>query len=168
MDAQKNNELAFLSMLRFAEGTDQQADPYRVCYGYEHTIEQLNDHPSITGEWLGKRLPERMCKAAGISSGRCYSTAAGAYQIIKPTWQRLKQSLNLPDFSGSSQDAAALELIREAGALSHIHNGEIYQAIERCAPIWASLPGNTYQQGGKSHEALLRSYIQAGGFVDAI
>ena len=40
-----------------------------------------------------------------------------------------------------SQDAVALQRIKERGALPMIDRGDIRQAIDRCSNIWASLPG---------------------------
>ena len=40
-----------------------------------------------------------------------------------------------------SQDAVALQQIKERGALPMIDRGDIRQAIDRCSNIWASLPG---------------------------
>ena len=49
--------------------------------------------------------------------------------------------LGLKDFSPKSQDAVALQQIKERGALPMIDRGDIRQAIDRCSNIWASLPG---------------------------
>ena len=43
-----------------------------------------------------------------------------------------------------SQDAVALQQIKERGALPKIDRGDIRQAIDRCSNIWASLPGAGY------------------------
>jgi lysozyme len=72
----------------------------------------------------------------GLGSG-CKSTAAGRYQIIKPTWLSLKSKLGLPDFSPASQDAAAIELIRQRGALADVQAGRIESAVNKCAKVWA-------------------------------
>ena len=48
---------------------------------------------------------------------------------------------SLKDFSPKSQDAVALQQIKERGALPMIDRGDIRQAIDRCSNIWASLPG---------------------------
>ena len=45
-----------------------------------------------------------------------------------------------PELS-KSQDAVALQQIKERGALPMIDRGDIRQAIDRCSNIWASLPG---------------------------
>ena len=45
----------------------------------------------------------------------------------------------LKDFP-KSQDAVALQQIKERGALPMIDRGDIRQAIDRCSNIWASLP----------------------------
>jgi muramidase (phage lysozyme) len=91
------------------------------------------------------------------------STAAGAYQIIKPTWVTLALRLRLPDFEPASQDAAAVELIREAGALSLINSGQFVEAILKCRNIWASLPGSTSGQPQTVMSSLVTLYTAAGG-----
>ena len=75
------NLQAFLATIRHSEGTDRAADPYRVVYSYNHTIVNLSDHPAVTGEWKGAPLDN----LGPLYVGKI-STAAGAYQIIKPTW----------------------------------------------------------------------------------
>lgn len=161
-DTQAANIAAFLAVIRKAEGTDRVGDPYRVCYGYGHTIANLSDHPALTGEWRGERLPDAMCKNAGFGPG-CVSTAAGAYQIIKPTWVNLRRALDLPDFGQYSQDSAAVELIRRRGALEDVKAGRIAQAIDKCRNEWASLPGNYARQGQRSMGQLVAWFEQSGG-----
>jgi lysozyme len=151
---------AFLATIKQCEGTADAADPYRVCYAYRHTVQSLADHPAVTGEWRGETLPAAMCAASGYGPG-CVSTAAGAYQIIKPTWLRLKAKLRLPDFSPASQDAAAVELLRERGAYARLAVGDLAGAVRKASAEWASLPGSTAGQGGRS-----MAQVQAwfGGF----
>lgn len=156
------NARAFLQAIKQAEGTANQADPYRVCFGYRHTVRSLADHPSITGEWFGEKLPDAQCRAAGFGPG-CVSTAAGAYQFIKPTWARLKSKLSLPDFGPASQDAAALELLSESGALSHIRAGNLGAALNAARKTWASLPGAGYEQPERSLAYIQTAYLNAGG-----
>ena len=55
-----------------------------------------------------------------------------------------RKQLGLKDFSPKSQDAVALQQIKERGALPMIDRGDIRQAIDRCSNIWASLPGAGY------------------------
>ena len=163
---------AFLYMIRSCEHrfpTDVVDDAcYEIFYGGARFAD-LSDHPVITGELAPVPLPEAMCKAAGLRSP-CYSTAAGAYQLIRPTWQRLRDKLGLDDFGFASQDRAALELLDESGALDLIKDGEIESAIRKSSKIWASLPGNRYQQNPKAMRFALdrfaegqRLYAQARG-----
>ena len=56
-------------------------------------------------------------------------------------WDAYRKQLGLKDFSPKSQDAVALQQIKERGALPMIDRGDIRQAIDRCSNIWASLPG---------------------------
>ena len=143
---------AFLYMIRASEHVfpdDVVNDAaYRTFYGGSR-FSNLADHPVNTGEKKGIKLPDAFCKAAGLKPG-CVSTAAGAYQIIRPTWNRLKAEYGLPDFSPRSQDAAAIYLLVESGAYDLIVSGDIEGAIKKASKIWASLPGNTYQQSPKS------------------
>jgi muramidase (phage lysozyme) len=143
---------AFLYMIRACEHRfpDDVTDDacYEIFYGGTR-FSDLTDHPVITGELAPVPLPERFCKAAGLKSP-CYSTAAGAYQFIRPTWTRLRNKLDLPDFSFASQDRAALELLIESGIVSMLEDGEIEGAIRKASKIWASLPGSTAQQNPKA------------------
>lgn len=157
--AQDPNVTAFLAMIRASEGTAQASDPYAVCYGYSHTIADFSDHPKITGEWPGVSIANLGPDYAGK-----ISTAAGAYQIIKPTWVGCKRALALTDFSPASQDAAAVYLIREAGALDAVRAGQFDQAVQLCARQWASLPGaNAPGQAMRRLDDLRAAYQSAGG-----
>ena len=49
-----------------------------------------------------------------------------------------------------------------------IESGDIQGAITACSNIWASLPGNDYDQpGGHAMEALLAQYDQLAGATAA-
>jgi muramidase (phage lysozyme) len=148
------NIAAFLAALRASEGTDRAADPYRVVMGYGHTIADLSDHPYYTGEWMG----------AAFGDGQ-WSTAAGAYQFLRRTWSDLRDRLALPDFGQASQDAAAVELIRQRGALEDVKAGRFADAVQKVRRIWASLPGAGYGQGERSLAWLAEHYQANGGFL---
>lgn len=156
------NEKAFLDLIAYSEGTSAATDPYRVCFGYKHTIFDLRDHPAVTGEWRGEKLPDKHCLGAGLRPG-CVSTAAGRYQLIKPTWLSCKTALRLSNFFPSSQDAAALLLISQARALPDIHSGRLSDAIAKCRRIWASLPGAGYSQPEHSLASLEKHFTALGG-----
>lgn len=157
--AQDANVAAFLDMLKVSEGTAQAGDPYAVCYAYSHTIQDFSDHPKVTGEWPGVPLDKLGADYVGK-----ISTAAGAYQIIKPTWLGCKRALALPDFSPASQDAAAIYMIRQAGALDLVRAGQFDQAVQLCAREWASLPGaNAPGQKMRRLDDLRAAYTNAGG-----
>lgn len=158
------NVAAALATLSQAEGTDRAGDPYRVCYGYKFTIQSFADHPAVLGVWRGETLPDAMCEGAGLSPG-CVSTAAGKYQIIRPTWLRLKAKLGLPDFSPASQDRAAVELLKERGALELLEQGRFAEAMHAARKEWASLKGAGYGQGERSMEWLTARFVSAGGVL---
>lgn len=154
------NLIAFLAMIRVSEGTAKYPDPWAVCFEGKFTIQDFSDHPAVLGTWHGEPLdflgPEYVGKV---------STAAGAYQLIKPTWLGCKAALNLPDFTMASQDKAAAYLIREKGALGLIAGGQLSEAIRACSSLWASLPGSIANQPEAKMASLITAYSNAGGVV---
>ncbi|MDR7095531.1 glycoside hydrolase family 24 protein [Hydrogenophaga laconesensis] len=157
------NVAALLDAIGWAEGTANQPDPYRVCYAYSHTIQSFADHPYSLGEWPGVVLTAEQCRGAGLNPG-CRSTAAGKFQITVTTWRRLKPKLGLVDFSPASQERAAIELLRERGALARIERGDLAGAVAAARSEWASLPGANYAgQGMRSMGDLQARYLNAGG-----
>lgn len=163
----QQNELAFLAALRAGEGTAGGDYGYRMLYGSSQggssLFDSFADHPALLG-WPGVPLPDAMCAAAGFDPG-CVSTAAGAYQINRPTWKRLKPRLGLSDFSPASQDACALELISEKGALADVRAGRVADAVGKVRKVWASLPGAGYGQGEVALAAFTNRFTQAGGSI---
>lgn len=161
------NVRAMLEVIKRAEGTAGRSDPYRVCYGYAHTIVDMRDHPAVTGEWKGGRLSDAQCREVGFGPG-CVSTAAGAYQMIKQTWLGLKGRLQLPDFGPVSQDAAAVQLLRDCGAYARLESGDLAGAIGACnrAKLWASLPGfGLATQPTRGMGTVQAWFIGAGGYI---
>lgn len=168
MNSESNGEInsdaearakAFLYMIRVLETGS--GDLYNVFYGGSRFFDMSN-HPVITGEKKGVPLSAATCRAAGFPSGVCVSTAAGAYQITKPTW--LQFGANLPDFSPESQDEAALRLLRHTGALDAIAANDFDTALRLASKRWASLPFSTAQQNPKSYAYALsqyRDYLEA-------
>jgi len=161
------NLSAFLFMIRSTEHVyprDVLNDAaYSIFYGGSR-FSNFADHPVLTGEKRGVPLPDAMCRASGLKPG-CVSTAAGAYQIIKPTWVRIKSRLGLMDFSPASQDLAAVELLSEAGALDLIEAGDIEGAIKKSSRIWASLPGSTAQQHPRAMDYALNRFDEGLGLA---
>lgn len=156
-DQAARNERAFLDMIAFAEGTAG-PDGYRAMFGYPApgrlAPADLRDHPGIFFDFTDK-------------AGRQLKTsAAGRYQFLLRTWRDLQERLQLPDFGPDSQDRAALELIRQRGALRDVQAGRVPTAVDKVRTIWASLPGAGYAQQERKLPALLASYTQAGGNLE--
>ena len=59
------------------------------------------------------------------------STGAGRYQLLSRWWDAYRKQLGLKDFSPKSQDAVALQQIKERGALPTI-DGDICQVTDCC------------------------------------
>ena len=97
------------------------------------------------------------------------STGAGRYQLLSRWWDAYRKQLGLKDFLSESQDAVALQQIKERGALPMIDRGDIRQAIDRCSNIWASLPGAGYGQFWRiKADSLIAKFKEAGGTVREI
>lgn len=80
------------------------------------------------------------------------STAAGFAQFIFRTWTGAAAAMGLTDFSPYSQQLAAVELIRQRGAINYILRGDIPGAIANTSieQEWASFAGAGYGQGEHS------------------
>lgn len=147
------NVAAFLAMIRKAEGTAG-PDGYRTLFGGS-LFESFNDHPRV-------RFYERADEF--IRNGRKdYTTAAGAYQITETTFNALARRLGVAGFSPEVQDAMAVELIREAGALEDVRAGRLQAALNKVGRIWASLPTATTVQPKRSLGYVQAAYTGAGG-----
>lgn len=145
-DVAESNVRAFLDMIAYSEGTAGHGDDgYNVLFGYS-TFDSYADHPR-------QYIPFRDTT----------TSAAGRYQILARTWDGVRGKLGLRDFSPASQDAAAVELIRERGALGDVQAGRTVTAIKKVAKVWASLPGAGYNQPERKLAALLQAYAGAGG-----
>jgi muramidase (phage lysozyme) len=146
-----NNLRAFLHMLAISEGTQHLGtNGYNVIVGGE-LFDDYSSHPN---------------KKVYIKGIKDFSTAAGRYQILHKNYVAYKESLKLGDFSPHSQDAIAIQLIRECKALGDIDNGKIDTAITKCRSRWASLPGAGYGQHENALEKLVYAYMKAGGELD--
>ncbi len=161
---------AFLWMIRNAEHNRANvlsSHDYATFYGGGRFF-NFNDHPVITGEMTGVKLPNSMCRASGFAPG-CVSTAAGAYQIIRPTWERVRAAgtwgPRLLDFSPASQDEAARRLLIETGAYDALLSGDFTSAVQLAAPTWASLPGSTAAQGGRNFDDVLAFFNEGLTYV---
>ncbi|MCG5044315.1 glycoside hydrolase family 104 protein [Enterobacteriaceae bacterium 155047] len=153
MQAINAQRKAFLDMLAWSEGTDKSGQPTKN-HGYD----------VIVGGSLFTSYADHPRKLITLNP-RLKSTAAGRYQLLSRYWDAYRSQLGLKDFSPASQDAVALQQIKERRALDLIDNGNIRQAIDRCSNIWASLPGAGYGQHEHKIENLLKKFKEAGGFV---
>lgn len=128
--------------------------------GYNVLVGSTPDHPRLfSGYGDHPRqlidLPRRGIK----------STAAGRYQILARYFDAYKKQLGLKDFSPASQDAIAVQMIGECGALQDIDAGLLATAIDKCRSRWASLPGAGYGQRENDFESLALAFRRSGGVI---
>lgn len=164
------NRAALLAMIRRSEGTA--LSRATRCGGYDVIVTGADGKPEVFADFsahpFAKGRPAKLIRPARGGTKALYSTASGAYQCLLDNWTHYSALLKLPDFSRESQDAIALQQIREFGALPLIDAGDFAGAIRRIAPLWASLAGAGYGQPEHPFETLLAWYKSAGGTTGAI
>ena len=139
-------------MLAWSEGTDNGRQKTRN-HGYDVIV-------GGAIYWL-LRSPSQTCHA----KPKLKSTGAGRYQLLSCWWDAYRKQLSLERLLSESQDAVALQQIKERGALPMIDRGDIRQAIDRCSNIWASPPGAGYGQFEHKADSLIAKFKEAGGTV---
>ena len=118
------NVQAFLKLIRYAEHyPDTSDDFYDTLYGGGR-FTGYTTHPNTAVAKWGHT-----------------STAAGAYQILYPTWAEAHKQGIVPDFTPASQDRLAFEKLRTRGALPAVCNGDLAAAFALLRNEWTSLPG---------------------------
>lgn len=155
----KPNRRAVLDMIAKCEGTDG-PDGYRALFGYHPILraDRVFDngfarHPNI-------RFP--FTQTDGTVN---FTTAAGRYQFIFPTWETVCERIGAPDFSPAWQDEGALSEIEWHGALDDVDAGRVQDAIDKLSVVWASLPASHYPQPKRSLSFALDAFSDAGGTI---
>ena len=131
------NRKVFLDTIAWAEGTaGRSQDGYATMVGGT--------------QFSGANYPGKVIE---YKPGK-FSSAAGRYQIVQKTWNGVRRSQGLTDFSPASQDQAAIALIAGRGALPDVDAGNWDAAIRKVGPEWASFPNNNYKQNPKKATAI--------------
>jgi muramidase (phage lysozyme) len=139
---------AMLDAIAFAEGTrDQPNKGYNTMFTFKQ-FSGYEDHP------------RKINRGGGYASD-----AAGRYQFLSTTWDRLAKKLGLKDFSPENQDKAAIELAREKGITQNILEKEGMSArVSRLLGTqWAAMSGSNLGQGTKSLSSIQKAYQKSLG-----
>lgn len=153
-----SNRDAFLTMIATSElGAELLA---KTANGYNVIVGSTAAAPITLTDY--SRHPRVLVFLPSLGS---WSSAAGRYQILTRYADAYTPMLHLPDFGPQSQDAIALQMIRECDALDDIDAGRFADAVSKCASRWASLPGSTAGQHTNEIAALSAAYTQAGGLL---
>ena len=145
---------AFLDTIAASEGTADIGE-----HGYNCLVGSTPQKPVLFASYADHPRVKVQLRPGLVS------TAAGRYQILARYYDVYKARLSLPDFGPGSQDAIAIEMIREQGALPDVEAGRFDDAVTKCANIWASLPGAGYGQHENRIADLRRAFTTSGGVV---
>ena len=140
MQALNSQRKAFLDMVAWSEGTDNGRQPTRN-HGYD----------VIVGGELFTDYSDHPRKLVTLNP-KLKSTAAGRYQLLSRWWDSYRKQLGLKDFSPKSQDAVALQQIKERKYPDSIiaYTGDIL------------LVGINYDKESKEHQCLIERYQKRG------
>jgi muramidase (phage lysozyme) len=146
------NRKAFLDATAWAEGTSQYPnDGYYTLFTGKQ-FNSLAKHPNIS-----------IC--AQVRGRQICSTAAGRYGFLSTTWK----GLGFSDFSRESQDKGALMLLSPK-LLAAVDSGDWPTVFRGANGIWASFPGDVYNQGGKTMDQMMqyieKRVLELGGKVE--
>ena len=151
-----NQRKAFLDMLAWSEGTDTGRQKNQKSWLWRHCRRRAI-------YWL-LRSP---CKLVTLNP-KLKSTGAGRYQLLSRWWDAYRKQLGLKDFSPKSQDAVALQQIKERGALPNdwswwypSGNRPLQQYLGFTAGRWL------YRLEHKA-DSLIAKFKEAGGTVREI
>lgn len=76
------------------------------------------------------------------------TTAAGLYQITKPTWQdHGVNGMGLTNFAPETQDLIAVSILRRRGVIEKIKEGDIEAGVSEASRQWAALPKGRGEPG---------------------
>jgi muramidase (phage lysozyme) len=145
---------AMIDTIRFSEhGADllKNSDD-----GYDVIVGSTPGHPILFKDY--SRHPHILNVALN-------STAAGGYQMIFPTWSRIKTKIKAQDMTPPWQDRGAIELLSERGALEALADGDFTSALTRAAAEWASLPASTAGQHTQNIDLLTNYFKSVGGDI---
>ena len=154
------NQKAFLDMLAVSEGTS--TSPATKNNGYDVIVTGIDKKPEIFTDFTDHPFNKGR-KSKVINSKGLTSNASGRYQFMLRDWAHYRALLKLLDFGPASQDAWAMQLVRERRALPDIEAGNFPAAVDKCRNIWASLPGAGYGQPEHTIGRLELAYVAAGG-----
>ena len=158
-----SNLKAFLDMIAFAEGTS--TSPATRSNGYDVIVTGVDGRPEVFTDFRAHPFAGGR-KSKVINSRGLTSNASGRYQFMLRDYAHYKAQLKLRDFGPASQDAWAIQLIRERRALPLIEAGRFAEAVAAVSNLWASLPGAGYAgQPMRPLAKLQGAYLAAGGVL---
>lgn len=152
------NIKAALIAIRKCEGTSNQ-DGYRFLFGSKSSnairFTGFSTHPNIRKEYTDK------------AQKKIFTTAAGAYQIIKGTYDMLCKKYGFNDFSPATQDLMAVAIFDSEGVLNGVAEGKFFnpEVLDKLNNQWASLPMAGFNQPEKDLATVKKYYLDAGGNI---
>ena len=148
-----NQRKAFLDMLAWSEGTDNDVRKPEIM-----VMTSLGRRRAIY--WL-LRSPSQTCHAKPKTQINRRRTLPASSRW----WDAYRKQLGLRKIPPKSQDAVALQQIKERGAYLWLIVVISVRQSTVAANIWASLLGAGYGQFGDKADSLIAKFKEAGGTV---
>jgi muramidase (phage lysozyme) len=140
---------AFLDTIAYSEGTLNK-DGYNTLFGHGY-FKNFKDHPR-----------QVICKK--YNGTLLCSSAAGRYQFLQKTWDKISPQIEARNFSPYYQDLGAVALLSQHSVLDNLtriqNKKDFSRSIYRVNKTWAGLPGAPYGQPTKSMAELEAVYRQ--------
>ena len=151
-----NQRKAFLDMLAWSEGADNGHQKNQKSWLWRHCGRRAI-------YWL-LRSPSQTCHAKPKTQINRRRTLPASFPLVGC----LPQAAWPERLLSKSQDAVALQQIKDNDAHHLIDRGDIRQAIDRCSNIWASLPGAGYGQFEHKADSLIAKFKEAGRWSEKV
>lgn len=148
------NIQAAMKTVRHTEGTTDEGG-YKYLFGSSPSnsirFQDFSTHPNIQQNLNGYK-----------------STAAGAYQILHPTYVGLLKTYGIKDgFTPADQDLLFVAILDSVGVLNDVSKGYMFRddVMSKLSSQWASLPFSNSGQPKHSIADVRKYYIDGGGVI---
>lgn len=143
---------ALLSTIRSTESSLED-NAYSMLFGGDEFTNR-DTHPNIR-----KTFQDR-------SGNEGITTAAGAYQITKGTFDDFAERTGITGFSSADQDKLAIAILEDTGAIDALKAGDYEAALAAAGKRWVGVGGRLANDSNQYSESFDRSLKRFNGFLN--